>query len=73
MENSEFWNQFVGSSSANAITAVVLMVFYSLKKLCTRESKCKSHFHSCCCDIDVRDVTQRRAPQSEDGSKGTLV
>ena len=69
MENSEFWNQFVGSSSANAITAVVLMVFYSLK----RDSKCKSHFHSCCCDIDVRDVTQRRAPQSEDGSKGTLV
>ena len=59
--DSEFWNQFIGSSSANILLLIAVGVFLGLKKLCNRDSKCKSHIHCCCIDFDVRDKTIREA------------
>ena len=64
--DSEFWTQFVGSSSANVLTMVAIGLFLGLKKLCNRESKCKSHIHCCCLELDVRDKTIRSQPDLTD-------
>ena len=72
-ENTEFWNQFAGSGSANAVTMIGLALLWGLKKLCTRKTKCKSHFHTCCLDIDVRDETRRTPPKIADGDTATSV
>jgi hypothetical protein len=64
--DSEFWNQFVGSSSANMLTIVAVGLFLGLKKLCNRKSKCKTHVHCPCIDVDVRDPTLREAPDMTD-------
>ena len=56
----EFWNQFVGSSSANVLTIMALGVFLGLKKLCNRDSRCKAKIHCPCIDVDVRDKTLRQ-------------
>lgn len=58
-QESEFWNQFAGSSSANVLTMIALGIFLGIRKLCNRKSRCKSHIHCCCLDLDVRDTTQR--------------
>jgi len=65
--DDKFWDQFAGSGSANLVTVIGLAVIWGLKKLCTRKSKCNSHFHTCCLDIDVRDETRRRGPGYKDG------
>ena len=67
-----FWTQFVGSCSANVLTMVAVGIFIGLRKLCNRKSKCKSHIHCCCLDLDVRDQTERgaRAPR-ETKAEGT--
>ena len=65
--DSEFWNQFVGSSSANVLLILAIGVFMGLKKLCNRDSRCKSHVHCCCIDFDVRDRTTRERPDLTDG------
>ena len=64
--DSEFWTQFVGSSSANVLTMVAIGLFLGLRKLCNRESKCKSHIHCCCLELDVRDKTIRSQPDLTD-------
>ena len=64
--DSEFWTQFVGSSSANVLTMVAIGLFLGLKKLCNRDSKCKSHIHCCCLELDVRDKTTRSQPDLTD-------
>ena len=69
----EFWNQFAGSSSANLITIVGLGFIWGLKKLCERKSKCKSHVHCCCLDLDVRDETLRQSPLPADDDTGSPV
>ena len=70
-ENSEFWNQFAGSGVANIFMMLAVVLYMGFKKLCNRDSKCKSHVHCCCLDLDVRDRTiheQPGAPGSSDAS-----
>ena len=62
----EFVKQFQGSASANLIFVVAFMMYAGLKHLCQRDSKCKSSFHMCCCDIDVSDRTIHDDPISLD-------
>ena len=71
--DTEFWNQFAGSSSANLITIVVVGIFLGLRKLCERKSRCKSHIHCCCLDLDVRDQTQPEDPLPADDNTGSPV
>jgi hypothetical protein len=54
----EFMNQFGGSAAANLVTVAVLGVLVLLKKCCDRPSKCKSHFHCPCLDVEVVDRSQ---------------
>ena len=68
---SEFWKQFVGSGSANVLTIVGVGIVWSLKKLCARRTKCKSHLHTCCLDVEVRDETMRTRPVNADDSGAT--
>ena len=44
-----------------------------VKKLCNRPSKCKSHIHCCCIELDVADKTIRSLPEVDtDDEKGEL-
>ena len=64
----EFMNQFGGSAAANLVTVAVLGVLVLLKKCCDRPSKCKSHFHCPCLDVEVMDrsqTTHRSAPKNK--------
>ena len=59
--------QFGGSAAANLVTVAVLALLALLKKCCDRPSKCKSHFHCPCLDVEVMDrsnTTQRKDPKS---------
>ena len=62
MSETQFWDQLAGSGSANLITVVAVGLFLGLRKLCNRKTKCKSHLHCCCLDVDVRDQTLREQP-----------
>ena len=47
-----------------------------LKKLCNRNSKCKSHIHCPCIDVDIVDRngnTLRAVPENTDGSGPAAV
>ena len=47
-----------------------------LKRMCDRPSKCKSHLHCCCLDVEVmdRDKTRRSsAPKTTDETGPALV
>ena len=68
-ETSEFWNQFAGSSSANVLVILVLGIVAGIRKLCERESKCKSHVHCCCIDVDIKDKTIRSRPDISDDTE----
>ena len=57
--NEEFMKQFQGSASANMVFVVAFFLFAGLKKLCNRNSRCHSKFHSCCLEVDVEDRTLR--------------
>ena len=72
-ENSEFWNQFAGSGVANVFMMLAVGLYMGIKKLCERDSKCKSHIHCCCIDLDVRDRTVREQPASTDEVEVELV
>ena len=72
----EFGKQFGGSAVANLLTVVVLGLLMGLKKLCDRPSKCKSHLHCPCLDVDVSDRsgnTLRTAPDFVDESGPVAV
>ena len=71
--DSEFWTQFVGSGTANVFTILAVGMFLGLRKLCNRESRCKSHIHCCCLDLDVRDKTVRSLPEKTDEGAPALV
>ena len=73
LSDSEFWNQFAGSSSANVLVIVLAGLFMGMRKLCNRNSKCKSHIHCCCLDLDVSDKTIREVPEISDGDMQTTV
>ena len=55
MEDEAFMKQFTGSASANMVFVIAFMVYTGLKKLCSRDSKCKTKVHTCCIDVDIRD------------------
>ena len=55
--SGEFMKQFGGSAAANVVTVVILGLFMLLKKMCDRPSRCKSHFHCPCLDVEVTDRT----------------
>ena len=57
--NDEFRKQFGGSASANLVFVVAFFLFAGLRKLCSRNSRCHSKFHSCCLEVDIEDRTQR--------------
>lgn len=60
---------FVSGMASNGITIVLLGSLWALKKLCSRPSKCKSHIHTCCLDIEVADRsgnTIRQPPITSD-------
>ena len=60
---------FVSGMASNGITIVLLGSLWALKKLCSRPSKCKSHIHTCCIDIEVADRsgnTIRQPPITSD-------
>ena len=59
---SQFLEQFTGSASANLLCVVVVMLGVGIKKVCSRESKCKTHVHCCCLDISLKDKTIRSLP-----------
>ena len=58
-ETSELIKQFGGSAMANMAFGVLFLLYMGVKKLCDRPSKCKSHIHCCCLDLDVQDKTIR--------------
>jgi len=60
--SEDFMSQFGGSATANLVFVIAFLVYSSLKKLCTRNSKCKAKFHSCCLDVDISDQTLREPP-----------
>ena len=53
----EFMKQFGGSAAANMVTVAVLGILMLLKKACARPSRCKSHLHCPCIDVEVTDRT----------------
>ena len=60
---------FMSGMASNGLTIVLLGTLWALKKLCSRPSKCKTHLHTCCIDIDVADRsgnTIRQPPVSSD-------
>ena len=61
---NEFMKQFSGSAAANVVTVVLLGCLMLLKKLCDRPSRCKSHIHCPCLDVEVmdREKTRRSKP-----------
>ena len=70
---SQFWDQFAGSGVANIFMMLAVGLYFGIRKLCDRDSKCKSHIHCCCIDLDVRDRTLRDQPGSADGSGPAAV
>mgnify|MGYP000050024546 CR=1 FL=1 len=70
---SEFWKQFAGSGVANIFMMLAVGVYMGMKKLCERDSKCKSHLHCCCLDVDVRDQTLREQPGAAAGPGPSAV
>ena len=70
MENElpgDFMKQFGGSAAANLVTVLALGFLMLLKKRCERPSRCKSHFHCPCLDVEVVDrsgSTFRTAPEN---------
>ena len=74
--SDEFMKQFGGSAAANAITVALLGVVMLLKKLCDRPSKCKTHIHCPCIDVDVVDrskTLRSDAPKTTAETGPTLV
>ena len=59
---SDQWlEQLSVSAAANGLTIAIVGVFVLLKRLCERPSKCKSHLHCPCLDVEVvdRDTIRR--------------
>ena len=74
--SNEFMDQFSGSAAANGITIALFGLVMLLKRMCDRPSKCKSHLHCCCIDVEVmdRDKTRRSsAPKTTDETGPALV
>ena len=71
-----FKEQFSSSTAANIATLGFLGLLMGLKKLCNRPSKCKSHVHCPCIDVEVMDESEnssREVPKKVDRSGPGLV
>ena len=66
---SEFMKQFAGSGAANMITLGAFGLFWCVRRLCARPSRCKSRLHCCCLDVDISDKTLRELPETKDEAK----
>ena len=76
MLTGEFGKQLGGSAMANFFTLLLIGVYMGLKKLCNRPSKCKSHVHCPCIDVDIVDRdgnTLRTVPKTTDDSGSVAV
>ena len=72
----EFMKQFGGSAAANLLTVAVFALLMLLKKACDRPSRCKSHIHCPCIDVEVTDRsgnTLRTVPKNKDEQKSISV
>ena len=69
--DGHFKEQFSSSAAANIATLGFLGLLMGLKKLCNRPSKCKSHVHCPCIDVEVMDESEnssREVPKKVDRS-----
>ena len=76
MLTGEFGKQLGGSAVANIFTLLMIGLFVGLKRLCSRPSKCKSHLHCPCIDVDIMDRsgdTLREVPKIKAERGETLV
>ncbi len=74
--SDEFVKQFTGSAAANGITIVMVGLFIVLKRLCERPSRCKSHLHCGCLDVEVMDrdeTSSSNVPKPPDETGPALV
>ena len=74
--SGEFMKQLSGSAAANGITVAIIGLLMLLKRLCDRPSKCKSHLHCPCLDVEFmdREKTKRSsAPKTADNTGPALV
>ena len=71
-ETSELIKQFGGSAMANMAFGVLFLLYMGVKKLCDRPSKCKSHIHCCCLDLDVQDKTSRSRGKVQIGEEDPI-
>ena len=74
--SGEFAKQFGGSAAANLVTVAVLGLLMLLKKVCERPSRCKSHIHCPCIDVEVSDRsgnTLRTVPEKAAGPNSVSV
>ena len=71
-ETSELIKQFGGSAMANMAFGVLFLLYMGVKKLCDRPSKCKSHIHCCCLDLDVQDKTIRSRGEVQVGEEDPI-
>jgi hypothetical protein len=71
-ETSELMKQFGGSAMANVAFGILFMLYMGIKKLCDRPSRCKSHIHCCCLELDIKDKTERSQVEIEIGEENTI-
>ena len=71
-ETSELMKQFGGSAMANMAFGVMFLLYAGIKKLCDRPSKCKSHIHCCCLELDVQDKTMRSEIELQVGEEDPI-
>ena len=64
--------QFGGSAMANVAFGILFMLYMGIKKLCDRPSRCKSHIHCCCLELDIKDKTERSQVEIEIGEENTI-
>ena len=66
---------FSSGLASNGLTILALAVLWSLKKMCNRDSRCKTNIHTCCLDVQVADRTGNtlhQAPISSDDLEAAL-
>ena len=72
----EFMKQFGGSAVANVVCLLGFALLVALKKCCDRPSRCKSHLHCPCLDVEVMDRSQTirgQVPKTTDESGPSAV
>ena len=66
---------FSSGLASNGLTILALGLLWSLKRLCGRDSKCKTNIHTCCLDVQVADRTGNtlhQAPVTSDDLEAAL-